>query len=1092
MSQIHRLNIGAIGGIRTATLSCFFLAAILLLLGSTSSLAQQREFGEPLLAGFSTRDVFYLVAGAVVLSLLAASTAFALFLALRRRRSRDALAQTIIERNRAEAMLGEKEQRHAGILDIAQEAIISIDADHRIETFNQGAEHIFGYSADEVLGQSLEVLIPSQFRAAHDAHIEGFRREPGVSRQMRDRGEILGLRKDGTEFPAEASISKLSNGDQTVFSVVLRDITEQKRIETELREREELYRVTFESAAIGIVHVSPDGRILRANQKICDILGYERDELVRLSHRDVTVPDDRADDLEMVRKLLAGEISSGSREKRYYRKDGSIVWVNLTIALVRDDAGEPDHFISIIEDITGRKELEATLHRSALAIDGISEEITLYDSSDRLVQVNRGFVDAYPHAENSIALGMTFEEVIRAMVATGALSEAVGREEEWLAERLEKHRNPSGPFEVARADGSWILVSDHRLPDGGHLSISLDITEQKRIEAELREREELYRVTFKLAAVGVAHVSPEGEILRANQKLCDILGYDSDEILGLPHQRITFPDDKDKDSDATNKLLTGEISSSSREKRYIRKDGSIIWAGLTVALVRDASGEPDYFISIIEDITERKELEAELQRSAMAINSASETITLFDADDRMVQLNRGFGNDHPDFKNTISLGMTFEDIMRAIVATGSVLEADGREEEWLAERLEKHRNPGAPFEIAIEDGLWILVSEHRLPDGGTISIASDITEFKQAEEVVRSSEQRLNAIIGHHRDAIVIVDEDGLIRFANSAAELILGRKAEDLIDSPFGIPLVGGEIIEVEIAGRNLRIAEMQAVPFNWEDAGARLVTLRDITERKRTESNAQQLRSQLAHAARVSTVSDLAAGLAHEINQPLTAINNYIQTSVRLLRSDKARAEDVVGDLEKAARQVLRAGDIVTWLRGAVKKEEGQKIDLDLVATIEEVADFLDAEIRARNAELSLDFPDSIPPVFGDKVQIQQVVLNLIQNSLEEAQRDTNIRHEITVRAWETTDGSVVTEISDNGPGVPSERQNELFSAFYTTKTDGLGLGLSISKSIVEDHGGRIWLVSEGERGATFAFTLQIAEDAASSAKRMANASD
>lgn len=623
-------------------------------------------------------------------------------------------------------------------------------------------------------------------------------------------------------------------------------------------------------------------------------------------------------------------------------------------------------------------------------------------------------------------------------------------------------------------------------------ALAQSIDERERAEAELREREELYRVTFELAALGLVHVSPDGRILRVNQKLCDILGYERDELVGLTHGDVTVLDDKADDLEMVRKLLAGEISSSSREKRYYRKDGSIIWVNLTIALVRDDAGEPGYFISIIEEITVRKDLESRLRQSSDAINSASETITLFDADDRLVQINRGFASDHPDLKNVTSLGMTFEEIIRAVIATGAMSEADGREEEWLAERLEKHRNPSAPFEVALKGGGWILVSERRLPDGGTATITSDITRLKQAEEVVRINEQRLNAIIDQHRDAIIIVDDDGLIRFSNAAAERILGRKAEDLIDSPFGIPLVGGDIIEVEIAGRKIRIAEMQAVPFAWEGADALLVTLRDITERKQAENHTQQLRSQLAHSARLSTVGDLAAGLAHEINQPLTAINNYIQASVRMLRSDETRAAEVIGDLEKAGRQVLRAGDIVTFLRGAVKKDEGPKTDIDLVATIKEVANFLDAEIRARKAELSLEFPDSLPPIHGDKVQIQQVVLNLIQNSLEEAQSNTNIQHEITVRAWETMAGSVAIEISDNGPGVPSERHKDLFSAFYTTKTDGLGLGLSICKTIVERHGGRLWLVTEAEQGATFAFTLQTSYAAANSTAQMAHISD
>ncbi|MCH8997281.1 MAG: PAS domain-containing protein [Proteobacteria bacterium] len=255
---------------------------------------------------------------------------------------------------------------------------------------------------------------------------------------------------------------------------------------------------------------------------------------------------------------------------------------------------------------------------------------------------------------------------------------------------------------------------------------------------------------------------------------------------------------------------------------------------------------------------------------------------------------------------------------------------------------------------------------------------------------------------------------------------------------------------------------------------------SITDITEHRRAEESTQQLRSQLAHASRLSTVGNMAAGLAHEINQPLSAIGSYVQACIRLLRSGKASIEEVVANMEKAAQQVKRAADIVKWLRAFVEKEEAEKTELDLNAAIREVMDFLNAEIRARESTVVLRLTDSLPPVRADKVQIQQVILNLLQNSLEAAPQGPGERHRITIRTLNSTEAAVGVEVEDNGPGIPAEIQGNFFSPFVTTKSEGLGVGLSISKSIIEAHGGRIWAVSDSERGATFAFTLPIAGEA------------
>ena len=265
------------------------------------------------------------------------------------------------EHKQAKAALRKSEARLAGILDIAQDAVIAMDERQRITLFNQGAERIFQYTRDEVLGKPVDLLLPARFTRNHTEHFRDFAASPEQARLMNKRREIYGRRKNGNEFPAEASISKFEQDGRITFTTILRDITESKQVEEQLRDSEARYRATFANAAVGIAHVGVDGHWLRFNDAVCSITGYSREELLSKTFTDITYPDDIEADWTYARRLLAGNINTYTMEKRYSRKDGSLVWINLTVSLLRDPAGFPQHFISIIQDITERKKVQAAL-----------------------------------------------------------------------------------------------------------------------------------------------------------------------------------------------------------------------------------------------------------------------------------------------------------------------------------------------------------------------------------------------------------------------------------------------------------------------------------------------------------------------------------------------------------------------------------------------------------------------------------------------------------------------------------------------------------------------------------------------------------
>ena len=257
--------------------------------------------------------------------------------------------------------LRDSQARMSGIISSAMDAIITIDSDQRITLFNRSAEVMFGYQAAEIMGQPLERLLPARFRDRHHAHIRHFAETGVTNRSMGRLSTLYGLRADGVEFPIEASISQLVAAEGKLFTVILRDVSERVQAEHTLRENEQDLRATFEQAAVGILHIAPDGRLLRANHKLCEITGYSLEELLARSVADITHPADVAMDAHLHEQLLKNLLPTYTREKRYLRKDGTLVWVNQTASLVRDETGSPRYLIKFVEDITQRKLAEDAL-----------------------------------------------------------------------------------------------------------------------------------------------------------------------------------------------------------------------------------------------------------------------------------------------------------------------------------------------------------------------------------------------------------------------------------------------------------------------------------------------------------------------------------------------------------------------------------------------------------------------------------------------------------------------------------------------------------------------------------------------------------
>ncbi|MGD9881307.1 MAG: sensor histidine kinase [Reyranella sp.] len=344
-------------------------------------------------------------------------------------------------------------------------------------------------------------------------------------------------------------------------------------------------------------------------------------------------------------------------------------------------------------------------------------------------------------------------------------------------------------------------------------------------------------------------------------------------------------------------------------------------------------------------------------------------------------------------------------------------------------------------------------------------------------------------------DTIFVRNLDDVIVFWNRAAtelygwsrEQAIGRKASDLLQTQFPAPfetVMGdvkregrweGELVHTCSDGRKVTVASRWSLRRDERDRPiAILETNNDITERRQVEDGLNRTRGELAHVARVATMGELTASIAHEVNQPLAAIVTNGEACLRWL----GRAVPDIGQARKSVESMIRSGqrasDVVARLRTLSRRGDAGHTPVALPEIVNDVALLIRHELRVHYATLSIQAPANLPAVRGDKVQLQQVVMNLLMNGLQAMDGITDRTRRLTVEIKEDDTGSVVLAVSDSGPGIAPEAQRVLFDAFFTTKPDGMGMGLSICRSIVEAHGGHISASNLDSGGARIAVSL------------------
>jgi two-component system sensor kinase FixL len=357
----------------------------------------------------------------------------------------------------------------------------------------------------------------------------------------------------------------------------------------------------------------------------------------------------------------------------------------------------------------------------------------------------------------------------------------------------------------------------------------------------------------------------------------------------------------------------------------------------------------------------------------------------------------------------------------------------------------------------------------------------------------------LQAVLDAAVEAVILIDENGVIETFNRSAERLFGWTAAEVMGKNVSLLMEGADRAghdgylkrflntgEAKIIGIGREVPArrrdgsvfpaMLAVGEVQQSNPRRFVGfLHDITRRRQAEEAARQSEARLNHFARLSTMGEMAAGLAHEINQPLTAIATFSQAATRMLaRPEGIEREDLSEALDQITAQALRAGEVIRRLRAFVKNREVRHERVDCRRVVEDSRLLLEADARSNNVQLRLQVADSLPPITADPVQLQQVLINLVRNAIEASIDVPGAHREVVVSAKLDGEGMVEVAVADHGHGLSPEAAERLFHPFFTTKPSGTGLGLVISSSIIRAHHGRLAYRSTPGGGCTFFFTL------------------
>jgi PAS domain S-box-containing protein len=1000
------------------------------------------------------------------------------------------VGRDVTERKQAEFALRESEARYRALVETQTEFVLRQLPDGHLTFVNEAYCRYVGRPREELLSPSfngLAMMVPED-RPRFDAHLRSLTPDRPTAvmetRAILPDGALRWERwVDTGIFDAAGRLVELQSTG--------RDITEQKNSEMALRASEARYRAVVEGQTEFILRLDPDGFLTFVNDAYCRYRGIPRDAMLNRFNDVSHYPPEQQSLIRAAWASLTPDSPTVTYELVKPRSDGGQDWEEWTDTAVFRPDGRVVEYQAIGRDITARKRAEQSLRdseaRYRALVETQSEFIIRRRPEGRLTFVNEAFCRY---------TGLTREEMLAPGWNDYDLIAPDDRERHGRFVASLTPATPSGTIEIQAIlpDGrrrieQWSSVgvfdAEGRLVE--IQAVGRDVTERRAAEEALRESEARLAALMDNAPLVVHLKDRAGRYILANPESAKIFGHDPASVLGRAARDI-FPPEEARTIERHHE----EVLASGRthfHEEYQPSLDAYRWSMVIRFPIRDAQGEIAVVGAFALDITRSKLAEAEIKASAERFRTIADIhptpMVITRLEDREVLFANRACHDvfqvPPDEFTRIDRNSLYGDaedrqrIYDEIARDGQI---EGRE-------IMMRTATGAEFPV-------MLTARGMTYDGSPACVISylDLSALKRAEAALRASEQRFRSIAQAHPMPLVIVrKQDGRLMFANKPFRKLFRMSREPLeqlspeqfyADAAARDQFLAAMAADGLVEGLEQTLRRMDGSTFpgattsrliEYEGEAAFVTSVVDLTERRAAEAEIQRQRESLHQNEKLAALGALLAGVAHELNNPLSVVVGYSSMMQELAQDEasRQRAARVHAAAERCAR-------IVKTFLAMARSRPPQYGPVRLDEIAENALELAGYGLRTADIEIVRTFDPALPAVWGDSDQLHQVLTNLIVNAQQALlQAPAPRRLHLRLRA---ADGQAVIEVEDNGPGIPEAMRQRVFEPFFTTKPQGVGtgVGLSVCLGIVSAHEGRIDLWSEPGQGTRFSVVLPL----------------
>lgn len=808
------------------------------------------------------------------------------------------------------------------------------------------------------------------------------------------------------------------------------------------QQNDQRWPIAFENSAIGISMADFAGRLFAANSAFLNMLGYTESELYQRTFLDITYEEDPERNRDFVRDLVEGKRRHFEIEKRYRRKDGALVWARTNVALVPEMGGVAPFWFAIVEDIAQRKRVEEELNLQVEVLQNVPAVVWTVTPDGRCDFINQFFLDVTGMSREYIeSHPVKWNE--RGNEPPPLFSGLPSRDRERAASLYWKGiRTGEGwAFEAQHfhaSEGTYHWYFDRAVPVRDSqgkvvrfVGTCADIEPLKRAQEGLQESETRLQAFFEKSPNLIFLKDRKGRYLYANKEFNRALRITEDQIKGKTDGELFSTEQATAFQENDRQVLEAGVPMEF-EELALQEDG------LHTSIVQkfplfNAKGEIYAIGGIATDITERKHAERELLTLRDELTAELTAMTRLH-----------------EFSTHLLAISEFQTLLEEVLdATIALQNADFG-------NIQLYKPETQALEIVAQRGFQQDFLEY----------------FRNVHDVGAGCGQAMNL-----RERVIIEDVETDADFApHRHIAASAGFRAVQ------STPLFSrsGEFLGM-ISTHFRRPHRPPLHDLRFTDLYARHAA--EIIERKRLETARRQVEQvlhitqvELARVSRLATMGELTASIAHEVNQPLAAIANNSNACLRLLTDRNLTPEILRRVLEQIVADSTRASAVIARIRTFLLKAPAEKSQLDINEVIQEVLALVGRELYENRVLLERQLTKALPLVLGDRVQLQQVLLNLIMNGIEAMATVTDRPKLLRVQSQIYESGNVLVVVRDSGTGLGLEA-DRIFTPFFTTKANGMGLGLCISRSLVEGHGGRLWATPNSPHGAVFCFALPVA---------------